>query len=172
MTPEERRVYHREYYTKNRERILENQKRLNQNNKEKRAEYGRKYRSENKDKIATKAKEYNRKYRSENRDYFSLIDIRTRAKRRGLPFNLDINDLTSPKVCPILGLELSRNTGTAASTSPSVDRIIPELGYIKGNIQVISNKANTMKNDATPEELRMFAKWVLKTFPEESDGKA
>lgn len=171
MTPEERRDYNRKYYAENRERVLENQKKFHQENKEKKADYARKYRSENKSKIAAKAKEYNKKYRLENRDYFSLVDIRTRAKRRGLPFNLEIDDLVYPEICPVLGLKLSRNTKAAGPTSPSVDRIIPELGYVKGNIQIISNKANTMKSDATPEELRMFARWVLKTFPEESDGK-
>jgi hypothetical protein len=46
--------------------------------------------------------------------------------------------------------------------APSLDKIDPKLGYVPGNIQVISHKANAMKWDATREELRAFAKWVLK----------
>ena len=38
--------------------------------------------------------------------------------------------------------------------SPSLDRIIPEKGYVKGNIIVVSLKANTMKNNATIEEIK------------------
>jgi hypothetical protein len=48
--------------------------------------------------------------------------------------------------------------------SPSLDRIKPELGYVPGNIQVISARANVMKNDATPEELLAFANWVYRTY--------
>lgn len=43
----------------------------------------------------------------------------------------------------------------------SIDRIFPHLGYVKNNIQVISHKANRMKNSATLDELELFARWVL-----------
>ena len=44
--------------------------------------------------------------------------------------------------------------------SPSLDRIDPNKGYVKGNVQVISRLANIMKSNASPEELRAFANWV------------
>jgi hypothetical protein len=55
---------------------------------------------------------------------------------------------------------------TQSRTSPSLDRIDSTLGYTKGNIQVISWLANTMKTNASIEELKLFAKWVLETFKE------
>lgn len=41
--------------------------------------------------------------------------------------------------------------------SPSIDKVIPELGYVRGNVWVISNKANRIKNNATLEELKLFS---------------
>ena len=60
-------------------------------------------------------------------------------------------------------LRLSK-TGKQTANSPSIDKIIPEMGYTKGNIQIISNKANKMKSDATPLDLILFAAWVLNNF--------
>jgi hypothetical protein len=42
----------------------------------------------------------------------------------------------------------------------SIDRINPKLGYVEGNIQIISHKANRMKSNASVEELKLFARWV------------
>ncbi|WP_285401044.1 hypothetical protein [Luteibacter sp. ME-Dv--P-043b] len=64
-----------------------------------------------------------------------------------------------PDFCPVLGLPLYRNSGGAAQgpNSPSIDRINPALGYVRGNVKVISSKANAIKSNATPEELLRVA---------------
>ena len=46
--------------------------------------------------------------------------------------------------------------------TPSLDRINPKLGYVKGNVQVISWRANNIKRDATAEELRLVADFVAR----------
>jgi hypothetical protein len=69
----------------------------------------------------------------------------------------------APRKCPVFGRVLSAGDGSAHAWSPSVDRIVPSKGYVRGNIQVISYKANTMKQDATPEQLKQFAQWALET---------
>lgn len=89
-----------------------------------------------------------------------------RAFERGLDFNIEISDIVIPDYCPVLKLELNINSGRSGAykNSPSLDRIDNTKGYIKGNIQVISQEANAMKHSATTEELILFAKWILKTY--------
>ena len=84
-----------------------------------------------------------------------------RARREGLPFSLVISDIVIPTYCPVLGIELklSKRDGPKDSwhSSPSLDKIVPALGYVKGNIVVVSMRANRIKCDATPEELYKVA---------------
>lgn len=129
--------------------------------------YSKNYRDKNIDKAREYNKLYQREYFKNNREKYLYWQVKGRAGRGGLPFDLTPEDLKIPSNCPVLGIPLFRNVGGKRPTanSPSVDRIIPELGYTKGNIQIISHRANVMKNDASPEELRKFAEWVLKTFP-------
>src|SRR6516162_8076486 len=90
------------------------------------------------------------------------------GKRWNIPFDLELTDIVIPDVCPILGIPLKANQGTGQKkvghkpNSPSLDRLVPALGYVKGNVQVVSIKANQMKQDATPTELITFAKWALR----------
>ena len=86
-----------------------------------------------------------------------LKSARERAQLLGLPFNITIEDIVIPEHCPLLGVKLHFGTLTDRVCSPSLDRIIPELGYVKGNVWVISFRANAIKQDATVEELEMLA---------------
>lgn len=88
-----------------------------------------------------------------------------RAKERGLDFNIEESDIVIPKICPILEVPLEFGTKDNYNYSPSLDRIDNTKGYIKGNIQVISKKANTMKNSATLQELQTFCKNILRYSP-------
>jgi len=80
-----------------------------------------------------------------------------RARKKGVPFEIEISDIVIPEYCPVLGIKLEVASGYAQDNSPSLDRIIPALGYVKGNILVISYKANTIKSNATVDELRKVA---------------
>ena len=81
--------------------------------------------------------------------------VKSRAKKAGIAFDLEVSDIVIPAVCPVLGIVLTPHEGKGYHpSSPSLDRIKPRLGYIKGNVRVISNRANLLKNDASAEELR------------------
>lgn len=92
-----------------------------------------------------------------------LKGAKARAKQKGLEFDLSLEDIVIPDVCPILNLPLMVNERTGGKdNSPSIDRIDNARGYTKDNIQIISNLANQMKNSATREQLRLFAEWIAK----------
>jgi hypothetical protein len=86
-----------------------------------------------------------------------LTNAKARAKHFVLPFSITREDIIVPEFCPILGHKLQVRGGR---TAPSLDRIVPALGYVPGNIQVISHMANTMKSDATLEEMIHLGKWA------------
>jgi hypothetical protein len=85
--------------------------------------------------------------------YRMLMQAKARAKKNGLPFNIKLCDIAIPEVCPLLGIPLAFGNTRLSPNNPSLDRIIPALGYVKGNIWVISWRANTIKNNASIEEL-------------------
>lgn len=69
----------------------------------------------------------------------------------------------APPVCPVFNQPFVERGSGFSKWSPSIDKIDPKLGYVPGNIQVISMMANCMKRDATKEQLHMFADWVKGT---------
>lgn len=85
-----------------------------------------------------------------------LARAKSRAKIAGIGFNLTLEDIQIPSTCPVLGIPISPNHGRKGyfPDSPSLDRIIPALGYTKGNVRVISHRANLLKSNATVEELK------------------
>lgn len=93
-----------------------------------------------------------------------LAQTRDRAKQHDIPFDLTVEDIVIPEVCPMLGIPLFFiESGTIEGknpNSPSVDRIIPVLGYVKGNILICSWRANQIKSDATSEELMKIATFL------------
>lgn len=89
---------------------------------------------------------------------------RGRSLKFGMPFDLTLDDIRIPDVCPVLGIQLDRNIGGlgALPGSPSLDRVIPSKGYIRGNVRVISTRANVLKGDSTLDELLMMASFIQK----------
>lgn len=85
---------------------------------------------------------------------------RSDARKNNIPYTLDISDIVIPDICPVLGIPIVANQPISSDYSPSLDRFIPELGYIQGNVYVISNRANRIKNDASVEEIRLLLKWM------------
>lgn len=118
-------------------------------NKEKYLLQKSKYWYENQDLM----KKRNRRHYTKDIRKNMYTSAKRRAKLKNIPFNLDVEDIIIPQICPILKIPLVSNETYSKFNSPSLDRIFPEKGYVKDNIIVISLKANQIKNCSTIEEL-------------------
>lgn len=111
-------------------------------------------------------KDIQKRWISNNKEWYMWRAAKLRARKLKIPFEIKhFSELVIPKTCPVLGIPLEFGKMSVGSDSPSLDRIIPEKGYVPGNWQIISHKANTMKNNASIEELQKFAKWVNLKYP-------
>ena len=82
---------------------------------------------------------------------------KSRAKKKGLDFDLEISDINIPDVCPVFKTPFDKNN---KDYTYSIDRIDPRKGYIKNNIMIISNKANRIKSDASVKEIEQVLSYV------------
>lgn len=107
-----------------------------------------------------RAKNYIRK------DYrHGMLNRARQAAKRGVPRNLEsIENIPYVTHCPIFGVELVVGT-KQHDFSPSIDKIVPELGYVKGNVIVVSFLANRIKSNATPEQIMAAAKFYKRLVP-------
>ena len=94
--------------------------------------------------------------------HYLWFRAKQRAIKYGYEFNIEEADIIIPKICPILEVPIILGSKGNYEYTPSLDRIDNSKGYIKGNIQVISKKANSMKNSATLEELQKFCTNILR----------
>ena len=104
------------------------------------------------------------KYRKEKtvgsaRHLEDLVEsARQRARKFNLPFTLKVQDLREiiTTHCPVFDFKFEinkQNTKNNWETSPSLDRVVPSKGYVKGNIIIVSLLANSIKSSATPTQI-------------------
>lgn len=131
----------KEYYENNFSKIRKTKQKYSANNKE-------------------KLNEQTRQWHKNNPEKSLLLSSRTRARRKELPFNLTLEDIVIPTVCPILGISMFTLKGKRTDNTPSLDRKIPEKGYVKGNVAIVSWRANRLKNDASLDELKRIVAYL------------
>jgi hypothetical protein len=113
----------------------------------------REWSAKNRDYVNAQRVEYSRLYPERT----MLNSCRRVAKQQGIPFDLTVEDIVIPECCPVLGVPLEKGRKQRSWNSPSLDRIIPERGYVRGNVIVVSWRVNRIKADASIRELELIA---------------
>lgn len=109
-----------------------------------------------------------RQYQNDRDDYRQntlerqISGKKAKSKKLGIPFDLKVEDLPKVTHCPILGIELDYtvNTDIRPDNKATLDRYSPNLGYVKGNVHIISWKANRLKSNGTLEEFQKLITWM------------
>lgn len=102
-------------------------------------------------------------YRYKDTFYRQYLARKQNSKRLGIPFDIQFSEIETPTHCPVLGIKL--NYGWSGEkcrddTKATIDKLVPELGYVKGNVFVISWRANKLKSNMSLEELRLIIKYI------------
>lgn len=135
--------------------------------------YNSKYYNENKEKVKEQLRQKYQDIKNDEPWRLAVRRARMRAKKMGFEFDLDDDYVKSiwRDSCPVLGIPLySANFGSGMKrgeskarpqdNSPTLDRIDSSKGYVKGNIVVMSYRANMIKNCGTLEEHRKIANFL------------
>ena len=89
---------------------------------------------------------------------------RARAKLCGVPCDLDADYLKSiwTGVCPVFGIEISfSDEAVNTDNAADLDRFVPSKGYVRGNVNYLSRRANLLKNSLSTEELQALLAWMI-----------
>lgn len=95
-----------------------------------------------------------------------LYNARNRAKARNIECDLTVDDIVIPELCPVLGIPLVATVGEGRvpmqenTNAPTLDRIDPSKGYVRGNVMVISARANFLKADASLSEAEAVYRYM------------
>ena len=106
------------------------------------------------------------RYRSlENTLSWQFRSRKQQAQKRGIPFTIQLSDIEQPEFCPILGIKLNygwggKNGHLRDPCKATIDKVIPELGYVPGNVFIISWRANKLKSDMTYDELEKIMNYI------------
>ena len=107
-------------------------------------------------------KGYRLLYDTRDPEKYILTRTRSNAKIRGIECTITREDISIPEFCPVFSVKLDK-VRSGSPYAPSLDRKDNTLGYIPGNVFVISNRANTNKADMTEEDIRRMLNYVVST---------
>lgn len=126
-------------------------------------EYKREWRKKNRDKLLAKNREYQKNRLDTNLNYrlsHLFSGVKSRAKKKNIEFDIELSEIKWPKTCPVLHIPIDYTSRKHSDDSPSFDRVDNSKGYVKDNVQIISLRANQLKNNASLDELKSIVKYI------------
>lgn len=152
---------------KNKDRYNETHKNWRAKNPQAGREAALRWHHKNKDVANQKSKKYYLLSGEDKKLWAQRLVSRTKArcKKSGVSFSISYKDilavLPEDMMCPILCVKMQLRGGRGNKYSASIDKVLPELGYVPGNIAIISSWANLIKRDCTdPAIFRRIADWL------------
>ena len=144
------------------EKDRERQRRWRERNREKYLERARRWKAANPEKVKASFKRWRSK--PENRIRTLVIGRVWDAKKSGIPFDeaalMELAENPAVK-CAVGGCVLDYDNGARSNYSaPSIDKVVPQRGYVRGNIAVVCRLHNTIKGGASAAEHRLIADYI------------
>jgi len=102
-------------------------------------------------------------YRYGNTFYRQFMSRKQKAIKSGIPFTIEFSDIHQPEFCPVFGVKLNygwSGDSMRDNNKATLDKVVPSLGYIPGNVFVISWRANKLKSDMNVEELEKIMNYI------------
>ena len=111
---------------------------------------------------------HSQQYTTSENTLYAQYRIRQQvANREGIPFTIKFEDIETPEFCPVFGTKLEYGASqkvngkqTRNKNKVSIDKLIPELGYVPGNVFVISWRANNLKSNMSVDELEKILDYM------------
>ena len=91
-----------------------------------------------------------------------------RSREQKVPFDVDLMSRAAIETrmlalpfCECCRVDLAIGSNKKAkANSPSIDKINPSLGYVDGNVAILCFRCNTIKQNATADELLCIGSWL------------
>lgn len=124
------------------------------------------YAASDKTAIMAQYHKYKEARRITQRASYLVTAAKQRAKEKGIPYDLDghrreLQEIMDKGVCQLTGLPFDM-LGKQTWNSPSLDRIVPSLGYVRSNIRVILFSLNVMMHDWGLETVKKVMSTITK----------
>jgi hypothetical protein len=115
---------------------------------------------EGRQKQEEKYQEVEKKFGDIQTKQYLISSARKRAKEFGIECSITPGDLEITHVCPIMLQPMSRFKDKMNNYSYTLDRIDSTKGYVKGNVRVISWRANWLKGNLTLDQAERLVKYM------------